>query len=98
MSSSGGSAADAEDIFDAIADSASTAPPLIENLSEEDRIADERFVVGAFEAAASNHTWQSDRGGDTDYDTISKQSRVRRSLIFWQQVQDSFRSIFLAFE
>ena len=82
MSSSGGSAADAEDIFDAIADSASTAPPIIENLSEEDRIADERFVVGAFEAAASNHTWQSDRG-----DTISQQSRVR-SLIFWQQVQD----------
>ena len=56
MSSSDGSAADAEVIFDAIADAAAAAPPIIQNVTEEDRITDERFVVGAFEAAASRHT------------------------------------------
>ena len=59
MSSSGDSAA-AEDIFDAIA--AAKAPSIFDGLTEEDRIADEHFAVVQFEAAASNHPWQDNRG------------------------------------
>ena len=59
MSSSGDSA-DAEDIFDAIA--AAKAPSVFDDLTEEDRIPDEDFVVGEFESAASRHTWQDARG------------------------------------
>ena len=55
----------AEDLFDAIADAAAAQqqPQTIdEGVTEGDRIADERFVVAAFEDAASKHTWEGTRG------------------------------------
>ena len=55
--SSNGDTATAEEIFDAIADSARA--PAIDDVTEDDRIKDERFVVEAFEAAVSRHTWES---------------------------------------
>ena len=57
--STNGDTATAEEIFDAIADSAKA--PAIDDVTEDDRIEDERFVVEAFEAAVSGHAWESSR-------------------------------------
>ena len=51
----------AEDLFDAIADAAAAAQQP-QTVTEGDRIADERFVVAAFDDAASKHTWEDTRG------------------------------------
>jgi len=74
--------ADAEDIFDAIADSAK-APP-IDDLTEEDRIADEGFVVGEYEAAASRHTWQSTSEDTTRGIGIVPPLEIRKENVKWR--------------
>ena len=89
MSTSGDSA-DAEDIFDAIA--AAKAPSIFDDLTEEDRIADERFAVGQFEAAASNHTWQDTRGEPIPHKKELRTATSSNELIHLQGVLSALLS------